>query len=85
MYKRFYKTSSGRDKGTLYNLKLIIERSNVNGNVKSRFEAHEDFVLTVGNAYLLSFIMNKFGMETLDAEPQHPLLKNRNIKFMHNK
>lgn len=29
--------------------------------------------------------MNKFGMETLDAEPQHPLLKNRNIKFMHNK
>ncbi|XP_069107278.1 uncharacterized protein [Argopecten irradians] len=84
LYKRFYKTSSGRDKGTLFNLKLNIERSNVNGNVKSRFEAHEDFVLTVGNAYFLSFVMHKFGMDSLDAEPKHPLLKT-NIKYMHNK
>ncbi|CAC5418716.1 unnamed protein product [Mytilus coruscus] len=38
MYKRFFKTDSGRDKGTLYSLKLLIQRSNVNGKVKSRFE-----------------------------------------------
>ena len=38
LYKRFYKTSSGRDEGTLQNLKILLQRSNVNGNVKSRFK-----------------------------------------------
>jgi hypothetical protein len=38
LYKRFYKNSSGRDKGTIQHLKILIQRSNVNGNVKSRFE-----------------------------------------------
>ncbi|XP_061190846.1 uncharacterized protein LOC133198962 [Saccostrea echinata] len=83
LYKRFYKLS-GRDKGTLYSLKLVIERSNVNGKVKGRFEAHEDFVLTVGCAYFLSYVMNKFNMETMDDEPEHPLCKD-NMKMMHNK
>ncbi|XP_021339790.1 uncharacterized protein LOC110441009, partial [Mizuhopecten yessoensis] len=44
----------------------------------------KDFALTVGNAYFLSFVMDKFGMDSLDAEPKHLHLKT-NIKFMQNK
>ncbi|CAC5402478.1 unnamed protein product [Mytilus coruscus] len=83
MYKRFFKTDSGRDKGTLYSLKLLIQRSNVNGKVKSRFEAHEDFALTVGCAYFLNFIMQHFKMKDLADTPSHPKMQ-KNIKMMHN-
>lgn len=83
MYKRFFNLSSGRDKGTIYHMKVLVQRSNVNGKVKSRFEAHEDFILTAGCAYFLSYILQFFGMKSIKDEPQHPLLK-KNMKMMHN-
>lgn len=83
MYKRFFNPSSGRDKGTIYHMKVLVQRSNVNGKVKSRFEAHEDFILTAGCAYFLSYILQVFGMKSITDEPQHPLLK-KNMKMMHN-
>ncbi|XP_045169989.2 uncharacterized protein LOC123532592 [Mercenaria mercenaria] len=61
--KKFFKKSSGRDVGTLYNLKTIIQRTSVNGNVKSRFKAHEEFALLVGKAYVLEAAMEHFGMD----------------------
>ncbi|XP_033729230.1 uncharacterized protein LOC117318339 [Pecten maximus] len=82
LYKRFFNKSSGREKGTLYNLKILIQRSNVNGNVKSRFEAHEDFIMTVGCGYFLSYILHFFQMENLSDEPKHPLLS-KNMKMRH--
>ncbi|XP_052089483.1 uncharacterized protein LOC127726061 isoform X3 [Mytilus californianus] len=36
--KRFLKLGNSRDQGTLANLKILIQRSNVNGKVKSRFK-----------------------------------------------
>lgn len=84
LYKRFYNSASGREKGTMSHLKILIQRSNVNGNVKSRFEAHEDFVLTVGCAYLLSYILKHFEMDSLNDSPKHPLLRN-NMGKMHTK
>lgn len=106
MYKRFFNPSSGRDKGTIYHMKVLVQRSNVNGKVKSWFEvsykqninklyllittpivfsiqAHEDFILTAGCAYFLSYILQYFGMKSITDEPQHPLLK-KNMKMMHN-
>lgn len=38
MCKKFMKLAQGRDVGTLAHLKVEIQRSNVNGNVKSRFK-----------------------------------------------
>ncbi|OWF51396.1 hypothetical protein KP79_PYT24309 [Mizuhopecten yessoensis] len=49
LYKRFYKTTSGRDKGTLFNLKVAIERSNIHGKVKGRFEV-TDFMRKSSNS-----------------------------------
>ncbi|XP_033748132.1 uncharacterized protein LOC117333109 [Pecten maximus] len=84
LYKRFYSNTSGRERGTLCHMKILIERSNVNGKVKTRFEAHEDFVLTVGCAYFLSFILKHFHMDSIEDKPQHPLLT-KNVKMMHTK
>jgi len=57
------KTSSSREPGTLSNLKINIQRSSVNGNVKSRFKAHHEFVLLCGKAYVLEAAMEYFGMD----------------------
>ena len=48
MMKALYKSNLSRDVGSLDNYKVLIHRSNVNGKVKGKFEAHEDFVNTVG-------------------------------------
>jgi len=48
MMKALYKSNASRDVGSLDNYKVLIHRSNVNGKVKGKFEAHEDFVNTVG-------------------------------------
>ncbi|XP_052089389.1 uncharacterized protein LOC127726061 isoform X1 [Mytilus californianus] len=80
--KRFLKLGNSRDQGTLANLKILIQRSNVNGKVKSRFKAHEDFVLTVGHSYFLEYAMKKFDMKDLDDTPTHKLLP-ENVKQLH--
>ncbi|CAC5415326.1 unnamed protein product [Mytilus coruscus] len=45
-------------------------------------EAHEDFVLTVGQSYFLDYVMKKFDMKDLDDTPTHKLLP-ENIKQLH--
>ncbi|WAR08505.1 hypothetical protein MAR_018463, partial [Mya arenaria] len=71
MAKKFLNLQCGRDQGTLGNMKIQIQRSNVNGNVKSRYKAHEDFVVTCGLSYFLSYIMHHFNMATITDSPKH--------------
>jgi len=40
--KKFLNFKQSRDPGTLANLKIAIQRVNVNGNVKSRFKVRLD-------------------------------------------
>ena len=59
LYKIFDKNSSGRDKGTLQHLNILIQRSNINGNVKSKFEvciflAIYRFIWFIRGLYILS-------------------------------
>jgi len=84
MTKKFMVTNSSRDTCTLANLKTIIQRSSVNGNVKSRYHAHEDFSLLVGEAYLTEAAMMFFGIEDLSgsATKHSPP---ENIEYAHNK
>ena len=63
------KKQSGRNVGTLAYIKSLIQRANVNGNVKSRFKAHEDFTILVGRAILCHFFLEHFGMESTDDNP----------------
>ena len=45
IYQRYYCVESARVVGTLSNLKAVLHRTNVNGQVKanSGYEAHKDF------------------------------------------
>ncbi|XP_050396775.1 uncharacterized protein LOC126815254 [Patella vulgata] len=67
--KKFLIINKSRDKGTLAHLRVIIQRSNVNGQVKSRFKQHEDFISTVGKAYLTEMVQEYFGIENVDSLP----------------
>jgi hypothetical protein len=71
MMKRFMKSKTGRDVGTLEQLKINIHRTSVNGNVKSRFAAHEEFVLLVGEAYFLEYAFTYFNMDHKDSVPSN--------------
>lgn len=51
LFKRFYSTKCARGAATLANLKLLIQRTNVNGQVKSRFE------VSTGVRCITSFLM----------------------------
>ncbi|WAR09260.1 hypothetical protein MAR_019218 [Mya arenaria] len=71
MAKKFLNLQCGRDEGTLGNMKIQIQRINVNGNVKSRYKAQEDFVVTCGLSYFQSYIMYHFNMATITDSPKH--------------
>lgn len=71
--------------------KIILHRSNVNGKVKSRFAAHEDFLTTVGKGLFREFILHYFDMpeETSDISENflptnvHMLHKEKREKIFH--
>lgn len=62
-------TASRRKEGTLSNFKVILARTSVNGNVKSRYKAHEDFLMLAGEAYITHAALNHFGMVNLTDQP----------------
>ncbi|XP_069109952.1 uncharacterized protein [Argopecten irradians] len=66
--KRFLDLKNSREVGTLAWYKVLIHRDNVNGKVKSRFAAHEDFVSTVGKALFRECALDHFGMSDNTSE-----------------
>lgn len=59
----------GREKCTLSNLRVVLQRTNVNGQVKVRFKAHEDFILTASKAYPTELVQEHFGMPDKESPP----------------
>ena len=68
-YKALFKQESNREKGTLYFFKSRLRRTDVNGNVKDRYQAHADFLLTVGKQLIVEQALEFFGMEDLYGKP----------------
>ncbi|OWF45326.1 hypothetical protein KP79_PYT03637 [Mizuhopecten yessoensis] len=85
MCKKFLNLSKGRDAGTLDSLKVQIQRTNVNGKVKSRFKAHEDFVLTRGNSYFMAYLLKHFSMDSVEGNPVHPAISESINNFINAK
>lgn len=79
--QKYLDFNRSRDPGTLSNLKILIQRVNVNGKVKCRYKAHEDFITTCGIAYFYAYILSKFKMETLDGFPKHSAIKDTIVKW----
>ena len=57
-----YKQDSAGDKGTLYQLRTILDRRNVVTDPKSDFNACEDFLEVVINGYILAALCTLFGV-----------------------
>lgn len=51
-------------------------------DVKQFYTTGTDFIITCGQAYFLSYIMETFQMEDLNSKPSHPLLT-ENVKMLH--
>ena len=69
MVNTFYKVPSIRDKCSLPHIRLELERSNVDGKVKGKYQAHNDFIHTVGSGFLMKLSMDKLNMETVADKP----------------
>ena len=67
--KRLYKTQSGMERGTLFQLRNLIHRSNVSSNPKKDTNAAEDFLEVVVTGYVISTVMAFLGMSSLDNIP----------------
>ncbi len=68
-YKALYRKESCGQRGTLYYYKVLLHRTDVNGNVKSNFKAHWDLLITAGSLMILEQVMEHFGMETPNSPP----------------
>lgn len=74
LFKRFFSQKTSRQEGSLAFFKCQLRRTNVNGQVKGGFQAHSDFIHTVGEALLIQLCMKKFSMDSLESEPVIPNL-----------
>lgn len=69
MWKRLYHTDSGIERGTLYQLRNLINRRNVTKEAKSDVNANEDFLEVSVMGYILVTAMSVLGMTDLHGAP----------------
>ena len=69
LWKRLYKTTSGRDRGTLCQLRNLINRRNVTKSPKNDVNAAEDFLEVVVVGHILTAVMSYLGMSSLHDKP----------------
>lgn len=69
MWRRLYNTSSGIERGTLYQLRNLISRRNVTKEVKSDVNSNEDFLEVSVTGYILVAAMSVLGMSDLHGSP----------------
>ena len=62
-------TTSGRDGGTLYQLRNLINRHNDIKKPMDNLDGCEDFIVLVTEAHILSAAMTLFSMENLEDRP----------------
>ena len=74
IWKKFYKTSSASDHGTLYQLRNLVQRRNVGKKPKKDFNAHDSFFSLVTTSHILAAAMELLGMDSLDDHPSEHLL-----------
>lgn len=74
IWKRLYKTTSGMERGTLYQLRNAINRRNVPKSCKNDMNACEDFFELVVSGHILVAVMDFLGMSSVDDTPSSTLI-----------
>ena len=71
IWKRLYKSTSARDRATMYSLRNVINRRNVVERPMKAVNACEEFFLLVVESHILTGAMSVFDMESADAVPKN--------------
>lgn len=74
IWKRLFKTKSGLERGTLYQLRNLISRRNVSTKPKADVNAAEDFLEIVVIGYVISAVMSYLRMSSLDDIPDQGIV-----------
>ena len=69
VWKQLYSTSSGMERGTLYQLRNLINRRSVVKKVKSDVNACEDFLELVVTGHIIACAMQVLGMSAVNEIP----------------
>lgn len=79
-----YKSSSGREIGTLFQLKNYFNHRNVTSNVKQSFNHDEDFLEFATNGYVVLAAMHVLNMQSLNDIPNSfPNTEDKQMHFLH--
>ena len=73
IWKYYYSNTSASDHGTLYQLRNVINRSNVSVKTKGNFNSCDDFLVLVITCYVLAAAMEHLNINSLDEVPQRKL------------
>ena len=65
IWKKLYKTRSGMERGTLYQLRNLINRRNVVTSCKDDMNACEEFFELVVNGYIITAVLDFLGMSSV--------------------
>lgn len=68
-YKTLYNKSSAMDVGTMFSMKLRVNRTNVNDDVHSNFDANKDFAISIIDVHILEAALTFFGMADGTSNP----------------
>lgn len=74
LWIRLYSTSSSMDRGTLYQLRNLIDRRNVTTTPKNNVNACEDFLELVISGHAIAAAMKVLDMTALGDTPSSPLV-----------
>ena len=69
-----YKTSSGVERGTLYQLRNAINRRNISSSCKVDLNSCEDFFELVVSGHVLAAVMHFMSMSSMDDTPSSVLI-----------
>ncbi|XP_066302187.1 uncharacterized protein [Branchiostoma lanceolatum] len=69
VYDEYYKTTSAREKGTLFQLRNRFDRRNVTQTTKDSFNANREFLHFVSSGMLILAVMETLGLSDINGRP----------------
>uniref|UniRef100_A0A1X7SZV1 Uncharacterized protein n=1 Tax=Amphimedon queenslandica TaxID=400682 RepID=A0A1X7SZV1_AMPQE len=74
IWKKFYDTKSFMDKGSMAQLRNLIDRRNISADSESDYNACDDFFTVVVECHIIAAAMQYLKMATINDQPSHSLL-----------
>ena len=82
IWKYYYSDKSSREHGTLYQLRNVLNRSNVVKDPMKNFNACDDFFVLAVESHIIAAALNIFGMTSMEDLPSHQIVPNAEVLWM---